>query len=93
VGVKKLRVALWKELLDSPAGLDTWTPANYVANWSAIATRNADPHRVGAPKGFVVPHDTTKFPGLTGLKVLLGTQIPDEYTELTNENPEGIAIV
>jgi phosphatidylserine/phosphatidylglycerophosphate/cardiolipin synthase-like enzyme len=95
-GVKKLRLALWRELLANPAGLETWTPADYVANWSAIATRNADPHRVGLPKGFVVPHDTTRFPGLDGLPMgqrLLGHLIPDEYTELTNENPEDTVLV
>jgi phosphatidylserine/phosphatidylglycerophosphate/cardiolipin synthase-like enzyme len=92
-GVRKLRVALWKELLDNPTDLDAWTPANYVAKWSAIAARNADPTRTGAPKGFVVPHDTTKFPGLTGFDIFKASAIPEEYTELTDESAEGVAIV
>ena len=86
-GVKKLRLALWREMLGSPADLDTWTPANYVSRWDAIAADNAATRKESQRKGFIVPHDVTMFPGADD------PDIPVEYTELTDQDPVGAVLV
>jgi hypothetical protein len=87
VGVKSLRLALWKEMLGSPTGMATWAPSSFVGHWNTIAAANAATKQKAQRKGFVIPHDTTKFPETDN------PAIPNEYTELTDQDPVGVALV
>jgi hypothetical protein len=58
-----------------------------VSNWSTIATANAATKKQAQRKGYVIPHDTTTFPGADN------PQIPKEYTELTDQDPAGVVLV
>jgi phosphatidylserine/phosphatidylglycerophosphate/cardiolipin synthase-like enzyme len=78
VGVKKLRLRLWGELLGSPAGMAGWAASAYVAKWEAIAKGNLPPKAPGARQGFIVPHDPNRFLGVDDIK------IPDEFAELVD---------
>ena len=78
---RRLRLALWNELLGSPSGMNGWKPGEYVKRWDAIAKRNA---RV-APRrrsGFVVPHDENLFKGNQI------PAVPDEYAGLFDPDPD-----
>lgn len=73
--VTKLRLALWSELLGSPKGLAMWKPGDFVNEWTKIARANSK----AAPEkrnGFIVPHDSSKFPGAAT------TGLPDEFVDL-----------
>jgi PLD-like domain len=87
VGVKALRLALWGEMLGNPAGMSAWTPSQFITKWDKIATDNAATTKQLNRKGFVVPHDTTKFAGADD------PDIPKEYTELTDVDPTAEALV
>jgi phosphatidylserine/phosphatidylglycerophosphate/cardiolipin synthase-like enzyme len=85
-GVKKLRLALWREMLGNPPDIETWTAANYVAKWDKVATDNAGTTKELQRKGFIVPHDVTTFPGADD------PDIPVEYVELTDQDPLGAVL-
>ena len=38
--VGKLRLRLWRELLGSPKGIETWAPVDFVTEWNKIAEYN-----------------------------------------------------
>jgi hypothetical protein len=84
VGVKALRLALWNEMLGSPAGMASWMPSSFVSNWESIASANKTRAAVQR-QGFIVPHDPSRFPGKGN------SQIPDAFAELgdvPSENDE-----
>jgi phospholipase D1/2 len=80
--VRGLRLGLWRELLGAPADVDSWTPGDFVAKWNAIAAANAADTRARARRGFIVPHDETRFKGVKY------DDLPNEFAELVEDEPD-----
>jgi phosphatidylserine/phosphatidylglycerophosphate/cardiolipin synthase-like enzyme len=57
--VKAFREGLWKEHLGSADGklFASWKPANYVAEWDAIAVKNTKAAKPTARQGVMIPHE------------------------------------
>jgi phosphatidylserine/phosphatidylglycerophosphate/cardiolipin synthase-like enzyme len=60
--VKELRLRLWAEHLGNVKGMASWSPTDFVVAWTKIAESNAKAPATSR-QGFVIPHDTTRFPG------------------------------
>ncbi|WTW98879.1 phospholipase D-like domain-containing protein [Streptomycetaceae bacterium NBC_01309] len=90
-GVRAFRLALWSEILGTPAAtIATWSPGEFVTRWHDIAQANVIKTGPAARtrQGFVVPHNIARFPGLDHVEV------PDAFTEAfnpTHPEPEYVA--
>jgi phosphatidylserine/phosphatidylglycerophosphate/cardiolipin synthase-like enzyme len=80
--VTALRLTLWRELLGNPAGLAGWPIGSYVPHWQSIADANRAAATPQGRQGFVIPHDSRRFPGTSH------PLIPDMWAGLTEEDWE-----
>ena len=78
--VTSFRLKLWGELLGSPTGMATWSPSSFLTQWNTIANANRAASSPAGRKGFVVPHDRARFPGVSHVWV------QDAWAGLTEED-------